>query len=478
MSAPSRPRSLEQRLRKTSRIALYGSLVLAGVLAALLLHLAADPLSEDYIVTWHLTDYESLPEVQLLREYVRIDTSLATGSAIEGARFLARQLEAAEIPYHLEPVGDRDANLWAILEGEDPRAVVLHHHIDVEDVEDPEAWRHPPFAAELDLPWLTGLGTYDMKSVGIAQLLAVIDLARSGAPLQKSVILLATTGEETGSELGTRWVLREHPELVERFDAVLTEGGVLEGLDPEEVKYWGTEFAQKRFWTLVACSPDRERLEGLREDVFAYGRAVEAELRIPAELRAFLTAYGPTRDHPRIRRALEDPERVLRDRAWFAALPAYVQAMFRNELHPFYVEEVEGGGWRLPIKVHLLPGVDFEGVREELLPRWLFHGVETTLYEEPAADHGSPLTHPVLETVEETLRRHYPDAPVGPMFLPWTATDSRFFRAHGIPSYGFTPFKVLTVDALRVGGAGERIALPAYVEGVAVYRELLRRLAT
>jgi acetylornithine deacetylase/succinyl-diaminopimelate desuccinylase-like protein len=64
------------------------------------------------------------------------------------------------------------------------------------------------------------------------------------------------------------------------------------------------------------------------------------------------------------------------------------------------------------------------------------------------------------------------------MFLPWTATDSRFFRAHGIPSYGFTPFQVLTSDALRVGGAGERIALPAYVEGVAIYRELLRRLVT
>lgn len=471
-------KSLDARLRAVSRIALYGSLVLTGILAAFLLYLAGAPLIEERPITWHLIDYKSLREVQLLQEYVRIDTSEVTGSALEGARFLARQLEEAGIPYTLEPVGPKDANLWAILEGEDPRAVVLHHHIDVEGVLDPELWPHPPFAAEIDLPWLYGLGTYDMKSVGIAQLLALIDLAESGLPLRRSVILLATTGEETGSHLGTRWVLREHPELVRRFDVVLSEGGVLEGWSLEDIKYWGTEFAQKRYWTLVACSPDRQRLEDLRSDVFAHGRRLEAELRLPEEVRAFLPAYGATRERPLFRRALEDPDRVLRDRALFSELPGYVQAMFRNELHSFVVEPDEEGGWRLPIKVHLLPGVELDEVREELLPTWLFHGVETVLHEEPAADHGSPLDHPVLEAVQETLRQHYPDAPVGPIFLPWTATDSRFFRAHGIPSYGFTPFKVLTSDALRVGEAGERIALPAYVEGITIYRELLRRLAT
>lgn len=468
----------EARLRNVSRIALYGSLVLAAVLAGLLLHLASDPLTEEQTVTWHLTDFQSLPEVQLLREYVQIDTSLATGSAVAGARFLGRQLESAGIPFHLEPVGETDANLWAILEGEDPRAVVLHHHIDVEDVPDAEEWRHPPFAAAFDLPWLYGLGTYDMKSVGIAQLLAMVELARSGAPLKRSVILLATTGEETGSHLGTRWILREHPELVARFDVVLTEGGVLEGLTLDDIKYWGTEFAQKRYWDLVACSPDRQRLELLREDLLVYGRPLEGELVVPEEVRAFLPAYAATRDRPLYRWALEDPRRILRDRALFHRLPPYLQAMFRNELHPFDVQEDAGGGWRLPIKVHLLPGVDFDAVREELLPAWLFHGVETVLDSEPAADHGSPLTHPVMDAIEGTLRRHDRSAPVGPMFLPWTATDSRFFRAQGIPSYGFTPFKVLTSDALRVGGAGERIALPAYVEGIAIYRELLRRLVT
>lgn len=467
---------LEARRRAVSRVALYGSVSLTLVLTALLLYLAGAPLLREGTAAWSLVDYEALEEVQLLREYVRIDTSLATGSSLAGAHFLARQLEAAGIPHHLERLGETDANLWAILEGADPRAVVLHHHIDVEDVTDPEAWEHPPFAAEMDPPWLYGRGTFDMKSIGIAQLLAMIDLARSGEPLQRSVILLATTGEETGSHLGTRWILREHPELVERFDVVLTEGGVLEGRSLEDLKYWGTEFAQKRFWTLTACSDDRERLEALRQDVLTYGTALDTELHLPDEVRDFLRSYAPTRDRDDLRETMGDPERVLRDRELFLTLPPYVQAMFRNEVHPFPVVPAEGGGWELPVKIHLLPGVDFDEVRAQLLPEWLFYGVETVLDEEPAAAHGSPVDHPALATLESLLRQRYPNATVGPMFLPWTGTDSRFFRQAGTPSYGFTPFLAFTTEALKVGSVTERISLPGYVEGVEVYRELLRRL--
>jgi acetylornithine deacetylase/succinyl-diaminopimelate desuccinylase-like protein len=63
------------------------------------------------------------------------------------------------------------------------------------------------------------------------------------------------------------------------------------------------------------------------------------------------------------------------------------------------------------------------------------------------------------------------------MFLPWTATDARFFRAHGIPSFGFSPFLVLTTDTIRVDQTGERISVPDFVDGVELYREILARLA-
>lgn len=470
-------RNLNRRLRAASRIALYGSLALVGILATFLLYVASAPLTESKSEDWADVDFESLESVRLLRDYIRIDTSEATGDVAAGARFLGRQLETAGIPFTLEVLGTGDANLWAVLEGESPEAVVLHHHIDVEDIDDPELWVRPPFAAEMDLPWLYGRGAYDMKSVGVAQLLAFIELAKSGARLEKSVILLATSGEERGSDLGTRWILHQHPELVARFGVVLTEGGVVEGRGGGDLKYWGTEFAQKRYIPVVACDPSKERLEALHQDLLTNG-APESILRVTREVRAFLPHYGPTRDRELFRRLLADPERIVRDRPAFEKLPSYVQAMFRNELHPLGVRQTADGGWELPMLLHLLPGVSLEEVRDTMLPEWLFFGVETTVYPELSAAHGSPIDHPALQAIEESVAESYPGAPLGPMFLPWTATDSRFFRAQGIASYGFSPFLVLTTDALRVDRPGERIALPAFVEGVAIYARLLRRLAT
>ncbi|HSL82527.1 MAG TPA: M20/M25/M40 family metallo-hydrolase [Thermoanaerobaculia bacterium] len=471
----SRP-PVERRLRTVSRMALYGSLALVGAVAWMLLDLAGAPLLEQHGETWDRTDWAALEEVQLLREYVRIDTSEATGDVVAGARFLAERLREAGLEPHLELLGEDAANLWAVVEGEEPGAVVLHHHIDVSDVEDPEGWHRPPFAAEIDLPWLYGRGTYDMKSIGVAQLLAVTDLVRSGVRPRKSVILLATSGEETGSELGTRWVLREHPELAERFELVLTEGGSVEARTRDDIKYWGTEVAQKRFATLVLCSPSRELLEQLEGDVMEVGGGLDRRLYLTDEVRSFLSHYALTRDRADFRAVLADPARVLRDRGDFHILPPYLKAMFRNELQSLGVRPSPGGGWELRVAVHLLPGVELEEVRTELIPPWLFWGVEATLRTEPSALHGSPPDHPALEAIGEVLHERYPRAPVGPVFLPWTATDSRFFRAHGIPSYGFSPFLILTTDAIRADRAGERISLPDFTEGVEIYRELLRRL--
>src|SRR5262249_5202283 len=156
------------------------------------------------------------------------------------------------IPSEIEVLGNQHANLYAWLEGADKHPLVLHNHIDVESV-DPKEWFSPPFEAKIEVPWMYGRGTFDMKSVAIAQLVAMIDLKKSGRPLKRSVLFLATSSEEHGSRLGVRWILRQHPDLVGRFWAVLTEGGAVEARARDEIKYWGTEAAQKRFVDVHVC---------------------------------------------------------------------------------------------------------------------------------------------------------------------------------------------------------------------------------
>jgi acetylornithine deacetylase/succinyl-diaminopimelate desuccinylase-like protein len=285
-------------------------------------------------------------------------------------------------------------------------------------------------------------------------------------------VLLATSSEETGSELGSRWVIEQHPELVGRFWALLTEGGVNEAVDDESIKYWGISFAQKHFVRLQACSASRGQLEQLRASLLEH----EVERRVlTLEARAFLEAYGPTRVEPMLREIASKPELAVLHPWCFGYLPAYLRALYRNEAHPLpVVADPDTGGYRLTIVLHLLPGEDLERARAEVLPEWMIHGVRVVVEEEASGAEttgGSPLDHEAFRRLVSVVRERHEEATVGPYFLPFYDNDARFFRSAGVPSYGFSPFVSRSTDTFTVGGVDERITVPAFLDGVALYRE-------
>ena len=467
---------LEPRRRQAARIALYGSLVLVAGLTWGIVKFLDAPLRSRQSEEWMHRDYANLPEVKLLQKYCQIDTSETTGDEVKGAEFLARQFQAAGIPYRIERVGPRKANLYAWLVGKDSRPLVLHNHIDVSSV-DPKEWFSPPFEARIQLPWIYGRGVFDMKSVAIAQMLAMIDLKKSGVPLEHSVLFLGTSSEERGSRLGVRRIIQLHPEMVKGFWAVLTEGGVVEARSRDEIKFWGTEVAQKRYADLIVCGDDRQRLEDLRKTLKEIGPTV-TDLRLTPEAREVLASYGPTRDRKDLRKMMTNINDAMGDVKAFRKLPNYIQSMLRDEAVPFRVREAAGGGYELDIKFQLLPGDDLAAVREKLVPGWLTFGLTTMVDDPQSASGGSPVDSQVFQTIEATVHDAYPDAPLGPYFLPWTATDARFFRTLGVPAYGFSPFLIMNTDTLQVDQANERFAVPAFADGVELYKKLVRRLVS
>lgn len=424
--------------------------------------------------SWTEVEWAELPEVRMLQEYVRVDTTPTTGSELAGAHFLAERLEAAGLETHIERLGERGANLWAILEGRQKEALVLHNHIDVYPAEDADEWKHPPFAGVIDPPHLWGRGVFDMKSVSVAQVQALLALAATGRQPERSVIFLATGSEEVGSELGTRWVLARHPELVSRFWAVLTEGGIVEPVTREKIKYWGVEFAHKRIAEAWVCSDRREPLETLHEYLEQHRGSADATLT--PEVATFAGHYAPSRQHRGYRRRLADLAATVDHPARVAELPPYLYAMLRNEVVALPVQEDPGGGYRMKLVLRLLPGVELDSALPELLPAWVTHGLAVTVLPARGTAHGSPLDHPAYNGLIEALEEAYPDAIVGPYFLPWNATDSRFFREAGIPAYGFSPFLIFTTDTFRVDATNERIGLPGFVDGVALYVRTVERL--
>lgn len=471
--------SVARRRRTSARMALYASLVLVGSLLVLTYLWMQPNLDFGRMTSWAGVDWQAYPEVRMLQEYVRIDTSAPpAGDPVAGIRWLESRLLSMGLVPVVEEVGD-EANLWAILEGDEREAVVLHSHVDVDPVVHLEAWEHDPFSGTIDGPWLFGRGAFDMKSVTVAQLSALQRLLESGRRPRKSVIFLATTGEEVGSALGTRWMLHAHPELVERFGVVLTEGGAVEGRSPDDLKYWGTEVVQKRLVDVVLCGP-RERLTPLEQEL-RDGGPFAGEPKLVPEVALFLRHYAPTRDLPELAELLDDPAALLRDRAAFEALSPYVKSFFRNQLFPQRIKEVAAGGGELHLRAALLPGEEVAAALEELLPPWRRHGLAIAVYDEGGAAAGSPPDHPAMTAIAAALHRQRPEVVHGPLVLTLTATDARFFRAAGIPTYGFSPFGVLTphvVQLRRFGTVNERMSLIGYVEGVELYGDVLERLAS
>ena len=461
-------RPLIQKNRRRARFLLYFSPLLLIAVTWSVTRIAG---RLEMPMSWRGVDFSEVESVRLFQEYLRIDTSYPDGNEIPGAEFLARQLATAGIDAHLERLGSRNANLWAILEGDDPQALVLHSHIDVEPAQDPEKWRHPPFSGTLESPFIYGRGAFDMKGLAIAQLMSVLKLERDDAPLRRSLIFLATGDEERFSRLGTRRIINQHPELAARFDAVLTEGGAVEVIDLTQVKYWGTEIGQKRFVDIWVCDQSRERLNALREQLLG----AEAPPRPPAGAVAeFLRVYSGSRDSHYLRQLLRRPERMLED-ADVASLPPYLRAMIRNEIVAFPIEQDPEGGFTMRLILHLLPEASVEQAMEQLLPDGL--SSFSAIVEVP---HGpvapSSIDHPIFRAIHDYMGDVLPDVAHGPLFLPWVATDARFFREQGIPSYGYSPFWVLSSDTIKMKGRNERIAAPAFVEGVERYQELVRRL--
>jgi hypothetical protein len=256
---------------------------------------------------------------------------------------------------------------------------------------------------------------------------------------------------------------------------VLTEGGVVEATAPGQIKFWGIEFGQKRFARFEACSSRRADLAALARQL-RLDPGADPRPDVDPAIRAFLAAYGPTRDLSLYRDLTADLDRLTRDATRFDRLTPFLKALLRDEVAPLRLEPDPGGGWRLPLSLQLLPQSDVEGTLARLLPSWRTHGLTLTAPELTGTRDVSPIDHSDFRTVAGVILHHHPGAPVGPYFLPWTATDARYYRAAGLVAYGVSPFALVASEAAAIGKPNERMQLPAFSDGVALYRDLVRAL--
>ena len=412
--------------------------------------------------------------VRLLADYVKIDTTAAKGERA-GALFLKEFFDCEGIENELVCPAPGRCNLLARLPGKTSEgALLLLNHIDVADVF-PKNWKEAaPFEARIKSGYLYGRGSYDMKSLGLIDALAMREVHRRGVVPATDILFLGEASEEIGQEWGSRWLLEHRPEWFAGVRWVLNEGGTNE-LILRTPRYWGIETVQGGYATAEFEGPTREALEALA----AQFRSLHAPAVTP--LPVVVTAFEMLANH--LPSPYTDPmrhlDRVAADPAELAILPDRYGSFLEPRLHwsdPYNHPEHPDRARRYVVVV-TPPGVAPAPYLAPIIDAAKMQGLAVLETFDSGPTKASPYPSALTDLLRRVTEAHFPGVPFGPIPGFGGATTSLYFRNAGKDVYGYSPIPINITDSARRHWNDERIYLRDYLDGVSLFDDVLLEYA-
>jgi acetylornithine deacetylase/succinyl-diaminopimelate desuccinylase-like protein len=409
------------------------------------------------------------PEILLLQQFVRIDTSQPAGAAA-GARWLAAYLRKNGIAAELiESAPDR-LNVYARIRGASPgEALLLFNHIDV--VPPGGGWAAAPFSGAIGLNMVYGRGTLDMKALTVGQLMAFLQVARSGRPPAHDLVFLATADEETGSRYGMQWLIAHRPDVLEGVKFGITEGGITEMMT-QQMTYFGIEVGGKQKVVFTVEGSDPAALREARIALEPYMFPSEPERVLPV-VRRFFRDLSPTRIA--FKTYLADIDRAIAQ-GEFWHLPAPYRDLTQNTLW-VSAPVRDGDHWSMIVTQANLPDERPEdriaAIERVVAPYGLRVG---RIVESQGPIPVSPDDTALFAILRNEAERRY-RVKAGLQVLYRSATDARFLRPRGIICYGLSPYPVDFFQSISIHGANERIQLDYFMDGVDYMKIVVDRWA-
>jgi acetylornithine deacetylase/succinyl-diaminopimelate desuccinylase-like protein len=423
---------------------------------------------------------------EVLQRLIRFNTVNPPGNERAAIEYLDAYVREAGFETELLAAEHERPNLIATLHGraEGPTLVYLGHVDTV--LAHADDWEHDPWAAEVADGFVWGRGAVDMKNQVAAEAVAAVTLARSGwRPERGALKLVFVADEETGGEVGARWLTLEHPDKV-RCDLLINEGAG-SPFEFEGTRYYGVCTGEKGIFRFkltangIAGHASMPRLgdnallklapviEALRPGFSGYD-PTEAPLLMleelglnPADIQASIGRLG-----------MADP-----------LLPVLVEPMLCVTLTPTMVaasEKINVIPARAYVKVdcRVPPGLGedlaLKRLRELLGETAAMVDIEFT---EKVYGYQSPPRSELMNAIVRWLGDADPGARAVPVLLPGYSDSSHFRAAFpDLIAYGFFPHRhqMIAETEPLMHNANERIDVRDLGYAASFYADLAREL--
>ena len=429
----------------------------------------------------------------IFKQFIEAKSGYTSGSTTLVAEAAAAHLRAAGFPdsdiFIGGPIPTKQ-NLVARLHGSGAhRPILLLAHEDVVEAKR-EDWSpdlDPYVFTEKD-GYFYGRGTSDDKDQAAVWIANLIRMKREGFVPDRDIIVALTADEEGGGPYsGIEWLIRNHRALIDA-EFALNEGGNGEISHGKKVanEIQITEKYVVNFRFEVHNKGGHSSIPVPDNAIYHLAGALTrlADYGFPLKTNEATNAYfhqmarietGP------VGQALEgfDGNKTSLQRA-AAASPMW-NSMLRTTC---VATQLEGGHAlnALPqvaaatVNCRILPGDSVDYVQQTLTRIVADDKVSISIITDSTKGPSSPLNPELLKIVTQTTQQSWPGVEVVPVMMTG-ATDGRFLRAVGIPTYGIQGF-FLDRDDIRFHGRDERLLITSFYEGQQFLYTLVKSLTS
>jgi acetylornithine deacetylase/succinyl-diaminopimelate desuccinylase-like protein len=424
--------------------------------------------------------------ITLCQELIRIPSvnyGEGRGDEKAVAEYIATKLAEVGIEYELIETAPNRVNVVAKIAGADQNrpGLVLHGHIDVVPA-DAKDWLVDPFSGEIKDGFIWGRGAVDMKNIDAMILACVRSLKRNGFTPPRNVLIVFFADEEASGTFGSRWLVKNRPELFSGYNEAVSEVGGFSVTINGDHRLYLIESAQKGIQWLKLTAQGTAGHGSFRNADNAVTKLSQAVARIgnyewpQLETRtgaiffrkiAELTGekYDPKNVEPLLKH-LGPAVKMLGATIQNTANPTMLEAGYKANVIPQTASAVIDG--------RFLPG--FESDLHDTIKKLAGDDIEIEFIARDIALEVE-FSGQLVEAMVAAIANEDPQGIPVP-YLMSGGTDNKALSELGIVGYGFSPLKLpkdLDFFAL-FHGINERVPIDGLTFGARVMYEFLENV--